>query len=71
MTLYSGKALAGALGLSTREVENLRKSGVIQYRKGTAYALEGMAPGTSLPIAGKKRKTAAVLRQTIRRSGRF
>ena len=43
MTLYSGKALAGALGLSTREVENLRKSGVIQYRKGTAYALEECA----------------------------
>lgn len=43
MTLYSGKALAGALGLSSKEIGSLRKSGVIQYRKGTNYALEECA----------------------------
>lgn len=43
MTLYSGKALAGALGLTVQEVEKLRSAGVIRYRKGRTYALEESA----------------------------
>lgn len=43
MTLYSGKALAGALGLTVQEVEKLRSAGMIRYRKGRTYALEESA----------------------------
>ena len=43
MQLYTGTALAKALGLTAAEVENLRKAGVIRYRRGKTYALEESA----------------------------
>lgn len=43
MRLYTEKALANALGLTASEVQNLRKAGVISYRKGKTYGLEESA----------------------------
>lgn len=43
MRLYTDKALANALGLTSGEVGNLRRAGVISYRKGKTYGLEEAA----------------------------
>lgn len=43
MRLYTKEALAKALGLTVGEVENLRKAGVIAYRKGKTFELEESA----------------------------
>lgn len=43
MKLYTGKAIAGALGISESEVESLQNAKVISYRQGNLYALEETA----------------------------
>lgn len=43
MQLYTEKALAKALGLTPGEVEDLRKAGIIAYRKGKTFGLEESA----------------------------
>ncbi|MBQ9269679.1 MAG: hypothetical protein IJ206_09210 [Oscillospiraceae bacterium] len=53
MRLYTGKALANALGLTASEIENLRKAGVISYRKGTTYELEPCAAAIIAHCKGK------------------
>lgn len=53
MTLYTGKSLAKALGLTQGEIENLRKAGVIAYKKGKMYALEESAAAIIAHCKGK------------------
>lgn len=53
MQLYTGKALAKALKLTATEVENLRKAGVITYKKGKAYALDECAAAIIEHCKGK------------------
>ena len=43
MRLYTGKALASVLGMTAGEIESMRKSGVISFRKGKTYDLEECA----------------------------
>lgn len=39
MKLYSAKAVAAELGLTTTEVNTLKRTGVIDYKQGTVYDL--------------------------------
>ncbi len=57
MRAYTASALAKALGLTTKEVESLRKAGVLSYGKGKTFYLEESAAAV---IAHYKENTGEI-----------
>ena len=53
MRLYTEKALSNALGLTAGEIQNLRKAGIISYKKGKTFELEGSAAAIIAHCKGK------------------